>query len=326
MIQRLKASFGGIITGVFLFGLVSVPLAAAATGSSNGMKVAPVRTDLVMKPGETKTVSVQLQNVTNADGEYQIITNDFDSKDESGAPALLLNGATNARHGLKNYMSTPKTVSVKKGEQKSITVSITLPKNIAGGGYYGAVRFAPASSDAQGANVSLSGSVASLILVSVPGDVKEDLQIASFQVRHGDSSRVLFTSNKDLKASVRFRNAGNVQEQPFGKIQLKKGDKVLGSFEVNASDPRGNVLPDSIRRFDVSLKNVGSFGKYTIQGNFGYGSNGQLLSASTTFYVVPLALIIVAVVLIALIVLAAIGGPRLLKRYNQRVLRSAGRR
>jgi hypothetical protein len=145
-------------------------------------------------------------------------------------------------------------------------------------------------------------------------------------VRHGDSARVVFTSNKDLKASVRFRNAGNVQEQPFGKVQLKKGDKVLGSFEVNASDPRGNVLPDSIRRFDISLKNVGSFGKYTLQGNFGYGSNGQLLSASTTFYVVPLALIIVVVVLIALIVFLVVGGPRLVKRYNRRVLRSAGRR
>jgi hypothetical protein len=319
---------GGIIAGVLLLGLVSVPLVSGATnnGSSNGMKVAPVRTDLTMKPGETKTVSVQLQNVTNADAEYQVITNDFESKDESGAPALLLNGATNVRHGLKSYISTPDTISVKSGQQKSVTVTITLPKNLAGGGYYGAVRFAPAGTSGGGANVSLSGSVASLILVSVPGDVKEDLQLASLQVRHGDSARVVFTSNKDLKASVRFRNAGNVQEQPFGKVQLKKGDKVLGSFEVNASDPRGNVLPDSIRRFDISLKNVGSFGKYTLQGNFGYGSNGQLLSASTTFYVVPLALIIVVVVLIALIVFLVVGGPRLVKRYNRRVLRSAGRR
>jgi hypothetical protein len=217
-------------------------------------------------------------------------------------------------------------VTIAAGQQKQVSVTITLPTNIAGGGYFGAVRFVPGTGTNSGANVSLSGSVASLILVSVPGNVNENLQIASFSATHGTHSGSFFTNNKNLSATVRFRNAGNVQEQPFGKILLKKGSKTLSSYEVNNTDPRGNVLPDSIRRFDVPLKGVGSFGKYTLVGNFGYSSKGQLVSASTTFYVVPLVLIVVAIVIVLLLLALLVGGPRAIKRYNQRVLRRAGRR
>jgi hypothetical protein len=314
---------------VLSIAVLGVPAAFAATASqssNDGMKVSPVRTDLVMSPGQTRTVTVMLENVTTTNGSYNVITNDFQAKDETGAPSLLLNGATNVKHGLKAYMSVPKTIAVNAGQEKQVTVNITMPANIAGGGYYGAVRFVPASTNQGGANVSLSGSVASLILVSVPGNVTEDLQIASFSASHGTSSGSFFTTNKDLSATVRFRNNGNVQEQPFGKILLKKGSKTLGSYEINNSDPRGNVLPDSIRRFDVPLKGIGSFGKYTLQGNFGYGNKGQLVSASTTFYVVPLALLIIVIVIVVLLLALLIGGPRAVKRYNQRVLKRAGRR
>jgi hypothetical protein len=137
---------------------------------------------------------------------------------------------------------------------------------------------------------------------------------------------VIFTSNKNLQGVVRVRNSGNVQEQPFGRIVLKKGDKVLGSYEINNTDPRGNVLPDSIRKFSVDLKNVGSFGKYTLQGNFGYGSSGQLLSASTSFYIVPVWMIIIVLLLLALVLFLIFGLPKAVRRYNQNILRRAGRR
>jgi hypothetical protein len=320
-----------VISSVLLIALTAItsfaPLGSAAINNGgNGMKVSPVRTDLTLKPGASKDVTVYVQNITGADATLSVIVNDFVAKDETGAPSLLLNGEANPRHGLKKYMSAPKTVNIPKGKQEGVRVTISIPKDAAGGGYYGAVRFAPAGSDDEGKNVSLSGSVGSLILVNVPGDIKEDVQIASFDARRNDSASVIFTSNKNLQGVVRVRNSGNVQEQPFGRIVLKKGDKVLGSYEINNTDPRGNVLPDSIRKFSVDLKNVGSFGKYTLQGNFGYGSSGQLLSASTSFYIVPVWMIIIVLLLLALVLFLIFGLPKAVRRYNQNILRRAGRR
>jgi hypothetical protein len=82
-------------------------------------------------------------------------------------------------------------------------------------------------------------------------------------------------------------------------------------------------LPDSIRRFSVPLTGLGSFGKYTIEGNFGYGSKGQLLSATTTFYIIPLYIIIIAIIIILLILFAIFVLPRIIRKYNKGVINRA---
>lgn len=327
--KKLQSVFGAVM--VVITSLVvgfTGSVSGATLNSSNGMEVSPVRTDLVMQPGQSKNITVYVRNVTNGTEVLKVIKNDFDAKDETGAPSLLLNGEANPRHGLKKYMTTTDIITIPKGKQKAVDVNIKLPKDVAGGGYYGAVRFAPTTSSSNATNsnadnVSLAGSVASLILVRVPGNINEDLQIAGFAAGKKDGGTgTIFSSGKDLQAVVRFRNAGNVQEQPFGKIVLKKGNKTINTYEINNVTPPGNVIPDSIRRFNVDLQNkVGSFGKYTLVGNFGYGENGQLLSASTTFFVIPLYMIIGVIVLILLI----IGFIFFLKNYKKRVLKSARR-
>ena len=302
---------------------------AVSAATANGYRVSPVRTDLIVEPGTSKSFPVYVQNISGAPENLRVVVNDFQaSSDESGQPALLLNGKDAPAHGLRRYVTVPAaTISLKPNEQKPVTITINIPKSAPGGGYFGAIRFAPAGDTSEkGKNVSLAASVASLVLVKVPGQITEQLSIAGFDVRQGDHPRILFTTPHNLHAVVRFQNSGNVQEQPFGKVLLKKGSKVVSSSSINTTDPRGNVLPDSIRRFSVDLTKVGSFGKYTVEGNFGFGSAGQLLSARTTFYVVPVVWLIVGAILVLLILFLIFGLPRLIRNYNRRILQRAGRR
>lgn len=323
----------GCLLIVLVFLLSSMPLQTqAASSGGNGQRVSPVRTDVTIYPGKSETVTVNITNVTTKPAELQAVINDFvASTNESGEPAIILNPNQYApKHSLKRYAKVGiGSFKLGPGEQKNIPIVINIPSNAAGGGYYGAVRFAPASNkNGPNENVSLAGSVGSLILVKVPGDVKEQLSIASFDARVNDRPSTFFFRSNDINAVVRFQNQGNIQVQPFGKILLKnRSGKVLASYEVNSAQPPGNVLPDSIRKFTIPLKDkVGSFGQYKLEGNFGYGTNGQLLSASTTFYVIPFWMIIAFVLLVLLIAFIVFGLPRLIKAYNRRVLQRAGRR
>lgn len=323
--------FSGLVGALLVVSLAGVSVVNAQTSDAagNGIKVSPVRSELTINPGESKTLTLSVQNITGTTAEFQAIINDFVVNGELGQPALILDADKYApSHSLKRYISEISNTNIEAGKSKDVKVVITMPKDAAAGGYYGAVRFTPAGSSTD-KNVTLSASVGSLILVKVPGDLKEDMTISSFDVRKGEDGvggSSFFTSNKKLYAVVRFKNSGNVHEQPFGKIRLLKGGKVLQQTEINNTDPRGNVLPDSIRRFNTELTKVGSFGKYTVEGNFGYGTNGQLLSANSSFWVVPLGLIVGVLVAIILIVLAVIAIPKAVKRYNRNVLRKAGRR
>ncbi len=331
MRKRLDLILLTVATGALI---ILAPLNAAAandntSSAANGYRISPVRTNLSIKPGAKENLTVYIQNASSAVENLQVIVNDFQApKDESGNPALLLNGDKAPTHSLKQFVTVPESkFTLQPGQQKAVTVTISVPAGTAGGGYYGAIRFAPVGTGGD-KNVNLSASVASLVLVTVPGNLVEELSVAGFGVAQGKTSfdtRTIFFNNKDLKSVVRFQNSGNVQVQPFGKIQLKKGSKVLATYTVNDPNNPGNVLPDSIRRFTNNLDKVGSFGKYKLVGNFGYGSKGQLLTASATFYVIPVILIVIVILIILLILFLIFVLPRMIRRYNRRVVARANR-
>ncbi|MEO7364157.1 MAG: hypothetical protein ABIV43_01465 [Candidatus Saccharimonadales bacterium] len=302
-------------------------VSAADAGPGNGLRV-DTRKDATIQPGEYQTVTINVTNVTGASSEFQTIVNDFVANpDESGNPAIILDPTKFApSHSLKRFIVKPSNFTLAPGEEKNIPITIKVPANAAGGGYYGVVRFAPAKDNSQPSQVSLAGSVGTLILVKVPGDIKEQLNIAGISVLSGKNSSNFFTTNKNLVVRIRFQNQGNIQETPFGKLIVKdRSNKVLGTYELNNISPPANVLPDSIRRFEIPIK-TGKFGQYKIEGNFGYGSSGQLLSAATTIYIIPFALIVAFISLVVFLALAIFGVPRLIRAYNRRILRRAGRR
>ena len=305
-----------ILAGLFFLTTgINVVLAASnsSANSSNfgadGYRVSPVTTEITVNKGSSTTINVYLQNVSSATEHVQTIFDDFvASNKDNGSPALLLNGQDAPSHSLKQFVSIKQPdFTLAPGAQQAVTITITIPNSVAGGGYYGAVRFAPQSISGN-KNVNLSASVASLILIKVPGNYLQKVTISSFGVRQASSSNnaSLFFSGSNLVANVGFDDLGQVQEQPFGKILVYQGSKVIGTYDINNTVPAGNVLPSSIRTFNVNLHSISGFGKYKLIGNFGYGTNGQLLSATTTIYVIPVWFLILVIVLIVIIILAII--------------------
>lgn len=314
------------IVAVFSFVIVPTVSAQQSAGYSGGnaLKISPVRSDLTIKAGASQTIDVSVQNLTESTANLRAIVNDFIADpNETGQPNIILDETKSApSHSLKQYVAPIQDVTLAPKEKKTVKVTITIPADAKAGGYFGAVRFAPISASTD-KNVTLSASVGSLMLVKVPGDLQEKLSIVSFDIRKDGDVGTFFTSNKDLEAVVRLKNDGNVQVEPFGKILLKKSGKTVAQYEINNTQPRGNVLPDSIRRFNVELDKVGTMGKYTMEGNFGYGTQGQLLSASTSFYVVPVWAIVTGIAIVLLILFLIFGLPRLIKNYNRRIIQKA---
>lgn len=329
MKRKLTAQLLLAVVAAAALVLPSAATAATNPGGGNGLKISPVRTSLIINPGDSKTISIEVQNVTSMPTELETIVNDFKAQDETGKPDILLNQNSYASsHSLKQFVQPVPNFSLKPGQQKTVKVTLTIPQGTAGGGYYGAVRFLPVGTTNASKQVSVAASVGSLVLLKVPGNINQDLRLISFGVSKDGGSGSFFTSGDSLSAVARFRNYGNLQEAPFGKILVKKGGKQVATYEINNTNPPGNVLPDSTRRFDVPLKDLG-WGKYTIEGNFGYGDKGTLLSSQKTIYIIPLWLIITAVIIIILVIIGVILGRKELRRHDRRLLanyRRANRR
>jgi len=260
---------------------------ATKSTAANTIKVTPVRSDIEILPGESKTVEVTVTNLTTTSISVAPYTNDFVAGDDRGTPALILDSDAFApSHSLKRFMGTLSTATIPAKGSKTFNVVITVPVTAQAGGYFGAVRFAPSDPDG-GGQVNLSASVASLILLTVPGDVVEKLRLDNFDIQQNGTNGTSFRTPDNLQASFAFENQGNLQIGPFGTLSVKKGDKVVFKSDFNTGDPRDVILPDSTRRWEIPFKDIEAFGHYDVVATFTYGTKNQTIEVTKSFWVIP---------------------------------------
>ena len=316
-----------LAAGILLASFSTLPAlaATAATGPGNGFRISPPRYELTIAKGTSQTVSIFVENLANSQVTAQPIVNDFVAgSQENGEPQLILDPAKSAPgNSFKPLVHAIPNTILAAQERKEVKVTLSVPANASSGGYYGAIRFQPVYNSSSPSNVSLTASVGTLFLVTVPGNLTQKLDLASFSAAHNGKTGTFFNSGP-ISIFTRLHNVGNIHVQPFGKIIVKNTfGKVVATTELNNVDPRGNVLPSSTRKFENALSLKHMFGRYTAEGNFAFGDNGNIISAKTTFYVIPYILIII---IILLIVFLFFGLPRMLRWYNRRVIERSQRR
>lgn len=307
---------------LLVISLVSAPVSGDTVTGGNGIKLSPIKYNLTMNPGTSKTIVFNVENVTKSTATYTAVVSDFTADNVNGTPQLIVKSNKYDPYSIKKFISPIPNFSVNGGQTAQVKVNITIPSSIAGGGYYGAIRFLVINPNT-GQTVNISASVAGLVLLTVPGPaLNENMSLVSFNAGQNGSNGGLFYSSKGIDVVARFSNSGNVQLAPFGKITVKNmsGD-TIETKTINSSNPPGNVLPGSDRDFSVPLSHLGSFGKYTVSGYFGYGNKGQLLSATTSFYVVAPWMIILAIIVVVLILIAIFFAPRIFRAWYKRSIR-----
>ena len=325
--KHIRTNIRAVLLAVMALVVVASPQQAFAQAntnkSTNVLKVSPVRSDISIKPGESKVVSTTVTNLTKTAITVRPIENDFIAGDERGTPSLILDADKFApTHSLKRFMKPLTDVTIPASEAKNVDVVITVPKDAKAGGYFGAVRFAPTDPNG-GGQVNLSASAASLILLTVPGEMVEKLNLTDFNIQQNGKNGTVFQTGKDLQAAFRFENKGSLQAGPFGKVSVKKGDQVVYAADFNNKNPRDMILPDSARRWEVPLDKISGFGNYTVSATFTYGQKNQTIEVTKTFWIIPMSIIIAAVLGLLVLIGLIVGIWLFLRSYKRRVLRSS---
>lgn len=334
----VKATITGLAILISLFAFVpfaaaqsktALPAAppAAANNSGQALEIGPPVINLSANPGETVKAQISLRDISNSKLVVTNEINDFVADGENGAPKILLNQTEPSPYSIKSWITPLPQFTLVPKQVQQLRVTVKVPANAAPGGYYGVIRFTGTPPDLEGTGVSLSASLGALVLLTVKGDVKEEVTVEQFALTKDGKTGGIFESAPN-GVMERFKNTGNIHEQPVGQVDIKDMfGNLVGTVIVNNPSPR-NILPGSIRKFDQPLdKAIGNkwlFGSYTATLTANYGVNNQVLTATTTFWVIPYTL--VAIIIIALIVIFALlyfG----IRRYNQYIIGQArGRR
>lgn len=309
------------------FATVPLPAAAAPANVGQALEIAPPVLNLKGDPGQTIKTTISLRDISTSPLVVRNQINDFIANGEDGTPKILLDANATSPYSLKTWVQPLPQITLKSKQVNQLPLTIRIPSNASPGGYFAVVRFTATAPGLEGSGVSLSASLGTLILLRVNGDAKEAMSIAEFSATKNGQKKSLVES-APVTFVTRVKNEGNLQEQPTGQIAVKDmfGNAVAN---VNVNLSQNNVLPASIRRFESPLddKVIGSrvlFGRYTADLKLTYGSKGQTLTSSVSFWVIPYRLVAFAIILL---IISAIVIRIAVRRYNERLIeRSRSRR
>ena len=169
-----------------------------------------------------------------------------------------------------------------------IPIQVHVPEDASPGGHYAAIMIGtrPPSTD-DSFRMGTAQIVTSLFFVRIAGDVIEKGDVRAFRTTRS------FVQEPAVDFEVRFENKGNVHLQPQGEILITNiWGKERGIVPINQQTNFGNVLPESIRKFEFTWhgeQSITDIGRYKAQLTLGFGVDGrQFVTQSLYFWVVPL--------------------------------------
>ena len=321
MKKRLRQSniiFGIIAAISVLSGLVTTAASAQAAnaGAAQGIELSPTLVESpVLSKGKTYNVTIKVTNITASDLAYISSVDDFNSADETGSPHILMDSNLPATASIRSWVATVPQFTLRAHQSKVITAQIIVPTNAEPGGHYGVLRFSGRAPELTDTGVGLSASAGVLMLIRVDGAISEKASLASFfTAKSGKQSSFFETS--PVTFVTRIKNEGNIHVKPVGSIELRDMfGGLVSTMPVNGD--KSNVLPNSIRRFEGELKKDWMIGRYDANLTLSYGTHGQAITNTISFWVIPYKLILIGLFILATVVFIF---SRMIKVYNRRII------
>ncbi len=271
--------------------------ATIAQAQGLNIEVSPGKMTRIAAPGTQFVQTIRIGNYADTDRTFYLSTADFVVKSENGAPSFDV-GEKDRRYALSTWMTLPtKEVTVPAGEVATVDVTVAVPEDALPGGHYGAVFVQtddPAQLRAQeGSVIGSVGRIASLFLVTVPGDVTEKVSLVDFT----PVQRIYWHQQPSITIRTMLRNEGTVHAIPTGALFVSGGIGYRGQSVIYNSQ-QGAVLPGAPPREIVETFTprkhafLPPMGRFTVRLVAKYGVSGQTLTGETSFYIIPVKFLI----------------------------------
>lgn len=224
----------------------------AHTTPAFALTITPIRYEIAGDPGQTLDQEITLVNESDKSQLYYVSFANFEAQGDTGSPNFV-----EPKDDIGTWMSTSQSsINIGAGEQKKVTLKITIPKDATPGGHFGAI-FWGTSPGAKPGEVSIGTKTGLLVLLTVSGPITESAGLVDFQT----TDKGWFYKQLPIGFQYRFSNQGSDRVKPEGNVVVRS---ILGwrVARVNANPSDGNVLPNTTRKFNPEWVKTTSFGMY----------------------------------------------------------------
>jgi hypothetical protein len=322
IMQGLKRLISACLCLLLISSFMPFTASAQSAPTGSGLSISPTIYQFTVKPGQTQSMQLTIKNTTTGDITAAGEVDDFVANGTSGSPRIVTPPTPQTPNSIKSFVGTLYNIPLSPNQQKTISVNILIPNSTPAGAYYGVLRYKslPAGVSPENAGkISLTASVATVVLITVPGNIRQLVKVDALHIYSGNHDGRLFFSKPD-KIGVEINNLGNGFAQPFGTVEIQNMfRKEVDTFQFNNPQQLGNVLPNSIRIFTKPIHGISQIGRYTVTANVAYGNGSNVLTIQKTFWYIPSWLAYTVLAILLILVLLTI---RLYVRYRRDAKRS----
>ncbi len=255
-------------------------------------------------PGEKVQTTIRVKNTSDQPVTIATSAEDF-ILDEDGETPVPLNieDDVSSRWSLANWLRvSPTTQTIPPKKDAVVNVLIDVPADALPGGHYAMVLHQPVNEgqDQAGSQSSIGQRVGTLFYFLVDGPINEEAFIRDFSFPN-------FTEYGPVPFSFMVENVSDIHIKPQMGVEIYN---IFGKKIETITIDSKNVFPFIARKFEGEWNRKWGIGPYTAKIVMSYGSQGQVAIAQTSFWLLPITLILIVVVsiLAILFILFFIGG------------------
>jgi hypothetical protein len=240
---------------------------AKARAANGGITISPTSVNKEIAPGASYKGEVIVINQGDVDVTYKVYATPYSVNGEEYKPYFApVKGATDITDWI-TFASTGKTLKV--GNDDHIAYTITVPKGVGAGSYYGTIF---AETEDKGSNgVITRKRVGTVVYIRVSGQAVEKGDIETWSVP--------WLQKSPLTANLRLANTGSVHFE--SKVKVTVSD-IFGSKKYTYErEPK--VLPQKNRKIPVSWQDGASFGLFKVGGEVNYLGKTEKLPTKYVF-------------------------------------------
>lgn len=284
--------------------------------SLKAMTVSPVRQELAGDSGTTVGGSFKVTNDEKETKTLYTTFENFEASGETGTPSFKSD-----KEGLASWITAPNNIEVKPGESKSVDFAVAIPAGAEPGGYFAAIFLGTNPPSVNPNELGIGSRIGTLLLFRVNGNIQENGNLLEFATK----DKQKWHSALPISFYYRFQNSGADRVLPKSTLTIKN---IFGHSRtvIDANKAEGNVLPNSIRRFEVWWQSKSdtndlpkpvpdnlnfidtikyqwhnfALGRYKANLNIDYGTKSETASSSFALYVFPWQLLLVELVILGI--------------------------
>ncbi len=261
------------------FFFISTPYAFAATFPANTISVNPSLVQLDLQTDQPQA-TLQYSNTTNQTVELSLSASNFTDLENGWNLSFLEDkNAQNYKYGLASWINFDKK-SLILNPHETGNVTILINKNeLSPGGHYGSI-LAEVVQQTSSGDIGIKSILASSLFVRT----NTGREVENGFIEYFTSPQNFFDFPNTYV--MRFENTGDVDVTPHGLLTVTD---VFGRIIAKGIVNQGSLIsfPESVRRFDIPIKNLSSFifpGKYTATISVHFGKSEKKLTASRSFF------------------------------------------